>query len=63
MRISICPGRDRHAITLGITAGALFAFGWLACILPIHEALPPPQTSPQPAAQPTSALRGTEGAA
>jgi Ni/Fe-hydrogenase subunit HybB-like protein len=59
---SYIPSLGEIAITLGITAGALFAFGWLARILPIHAELPP-QTSPHPAAQPTSALRNAEGAA
>jgi Ni/Fe-hydrogenase subunit HybB-like protein len=55
------PSMGEIWITLGITAAALFAFGWLARILPIHEELPPPRTSPSPAAQPASALRGAEG--
>jgi len=59
---SYIPSLGEIGITLGITAGALFAFGWLARILPIHAELPP-QTSPHPAAQPTSALRNAEGAA
>ena len=58
---SYIPSLGEIGITLGITAAALFAFGWLARILPIHEELPPPQTSPHPAAQPASALRGAEG--
>jgi hypothetical protein len=59
---SYIPSLGEIVITLGITAGALFVFGWLARILPIHEEWPPPQTSPHPAAQPNSALRGAEGA-
>jgi Ni/Fe-hydrogenase subunit HybB-like protein len=55
------PSFGEVAITLGITASALFAFGWLARILPIHEELPPPQTAPRPATQPAQALRGAEG--
>ena len=39
------PSFGEVGITLGITAAALFAFGWLARILPIHEELPAPQTS------------------
>jgi len=57
------PSLGEVAITLAITAAALFAFGWLARILPIHEELPPPQTSPHPAAQSTSAWPGAQGAA
>jgi len=60
---SYIPSVGEIAITLGITAAALFAFGWLARILPIHEELPPPQTSPHPAAQSPSAWRGAQGAA
>ena len=56
------PSIGEVAITLGITAGTLFVFGWLVRILPIHEELPPLQTSPHPAAQPVGALRGAEGA-
>jgi len=55
------PSLGEVGITMGLTAGAIFAFGWLARILPIHEELPPPQTSPHPAAQPVGALRGGEG--
>ena len=57
---SYTPSLGEIGITLGITAGALFVFGWLARILPIHAELP--QTSPHPAAQPTSPLRSAEGA-
>jgi hypothetical protein len=61
---SYIPSLGEIGITLGITAGALFVFGWLARILPIHAELPSPQTTgPHPAAQSTSALRGTQGAA
>jgi Ni/Fe-hydrogenase subunit HybB-like protein len=55
------PAIAEVGITIGITAAAFFAFGWLARILPIHEELPPPQTRPHPAAQPAGALRGAEG--
>jgi len=55
------PSIGEIVITLGITAAALFAFGWLARILPIHEELPPPQTRPHPAAQAAGALHGAEG--
>jgi Ni/Fe-hydrogenase subunit HybB-like protein len=57
---SYVPSAGEIGITLGITAAALFAFGWLARILPIHEELPPPQTSLRPAPQP-AVLRGAEG--
>jgi Ni/Fe-hydrogenase subunit HybB-like protein len=55
------PSMGEVGITLGITAAALFAFGWLARVLPIHEELPAPETSPRPAARPAGALRGAEG--
>jgi Ni/Fe-hydrogenase subunit HybB-like protein len=58
---SYIPSLGEISITLGITAGVLFVFGWLARILPIHEELPLPQTNPHPAAQPNSALRGAGG--
>jgi hypothetical protein len=37
---SYMPSLGEIGITLGITAGALFVFGWLARILPIHAELP-----------------------
>jgi Ni/Fe-hydrogenase subunit HybB-like protein len=55
------PSLGEVGITLGITAAALFAFGWLARILPIHEELARPETRPHPAARPVSALRRAEG--
>jgi Ni/Fe-hydrogenase subunit HybB-like protein len=55
------PSLGEIGITAGITAAALFAFGWLARILPIHEELPSPETSPRHAVQPAGALRGAEG--
>jgi Ni/Fe-hydrogenase subunit HybB-like protein len=55
------PSFGEVGITLGITAAALFAFGWLARILPIHEELPAPQTSRRAAARPAGALRSAEG--
>jgi len=55
------PSIGEIGITLGITAAALFAFGWLARILPIHEEFSPPQTSPRPSAQPAGALQGAKG--
>jgi Ni/Fe-hydrogenase subunit HybB-like protein len=54
------PSLGEIGITLGITAGVLFVFGWLVRILPIHEELPL-QTRSHPATQPTSALRRAEG--
>ena len=54
------PSLGEIGVTLGITAGALFVFGALARILPIHEESAP-RTSPRPAAHPASVLRGAEG--
>jgi Ni/Fe-hydrogenase subunit HybB-like protein len=58
---SYFPSIGEVAITLGITAVAIFAFGWLARILPIHEELESPETRPHPATQPAGVLRGAEG--
>jgi len=58
---SYVPSIGEVTITLGITAAALFAFGWLVRILPIHEELPPLQTSGHPAAQRVGPLSGVEG--
>jgi Ni/Fe-hydrogenase subunit HybB-like protein len=58
---SYFPSFGEVGITLGITAAALFAFGWFARILPIHEELPPPETRPHPAAQSAGALRDAVG--
>jgi Ni/Fe-hydrogenase subunit HybB-like protein len=55
------PSFGEVGITLGITAAALFAFGWLARILPIHEELPSPETSTHSATHPAGAWRGAEG--
>jgi Ni/Fe-hydrogenase subunit HybB-like protein len=55
------PSLGEIAITLGITAAALFVFGWLARVLPIHEELPAPETARRPSAQPAGALRGAQG--
>jgi Ni/Fe-hydrogenase subunit HybB-like protein len=55
------PSMGEIAITLGITAAALFVFGWLARVLPIHEELPAPHTARRPSAQPAAVLRGAEG--
>jgi Ni/Fe-hydrogenase subunit HybB-like protein len=54
------PSLGEIGITLGITAGAVFVFGVLARILPIHEELSP-RTGPHPAAQPARALRDAQG--
>jgi hypothetical protein len=56
------PSFGEVGITLGITAAALFAFGWLARILPIHEELPAPATRRHPEAQASGVLRSAEGA-
>jgi Ni/Fe-hydrogenase subunit HybB-like protein len=55
------PSLGEVTITLGITAAAIFAFGYLARILPIHEELPAPEERPLPEAQPAGAWRA-EGA-
>ena len=55
------PSMGEIIITLGITAAALFVFGWLARVLPIHEELPPPQTSPRPSVQPAGAVHEARG--
>lgn len=56
------PSLGEVGITLGITAAALFAFGWLARILPIHEELPAPEIRPRSAARPAGAWSGAQGA-
>ena len=56
------PSLGEVGITLGITTAAIFAFGVLARILPIHEELPPPQTSAEPANHRAGAWRRAEGA-
>jgi Ni/Fe-hydrogenase subunit HybB-like protein len=55
------PSFGEVIITLGITAAALFVFGWLIRILPIHEEMPAPQTTRRLAAQPAAALHGAQG--
>ena len=55
------PSLGEVTITLGITAAAIFAFGYLARVLPIHEELPAAGTKPHPAAQPAGAWRSAEG--
>ena len=58
---SYVPSLGEVGITLGITAAALFAFGWLARILPIHEEMPAPETIPHAATHPAGVLRGAQG--
>lgn len=55
------PSLGEVTITLGITAAAIFAFGWLARILPIHEELPAPETRPLPESRAAGVWRGAEG--
>jgi Ni/Fe-hydrogenase subunit HybB-like protein len=55
------PSLGEIGITLGITAGAVFAFGILARILPIHEELPSSPASPHHAAAPAGAWHGAKG--
>ena len=52
------PSLGEVGITLGITAGAVFVFGVLARILPIHEELEHLWTSRHPTAVPDGALHG-----
>jgi Ni/Fe-hydrogenase subunit HybB-like protein len=58
---SYFPSIGEVAITLAITAAALFVFGWLVRILPIHEELPAPETRLHAERQPAGVLRGAEG--
>jgi Ni/Fe-hydrogenase subunit HybB-like protein len=55
------PSLGEVGITLAITAGAMFVFGVLARILPIHEELTPAPASPRRAVAPSGALRGARG--
>jgi Ni/Fe-hydrogenase subunit HybB-like protein len=55
------PSLGEIGITLGITAGAIFVFGVLARILPIHEELSPARASERRAAAPAGALHRAEG--
>ncbi len=55
------PSLGEVGITLGITAAAIFAFGVLARVLPIHEELPSPQPSAHPEARPAAGWRRAEG--
>jgi Ni/Fe-hydrogenase subunit HybB-like protein len=56
------PSLSEVGITLGITAAAIFVFGVLARILPIHEELPAPQPSVEPAGRPAGAWPRAHGA-
>jgi Ni/Fe-hydrogenase subunit HybB-like protein len=55
------PSLGEIGITLGITAGAIFVFGVLARILPIHEELTRSAAGPRRAVVPAGALRGARG--
>jgi len=55
------PSLGEIGITLGITAGAIFVFGLLARILPIHEELAPAAETQRHAAAPAGALRRAPG--
>ena len=55
------PSLGEIGITLGITAGAIFVFGLLARILPIHEELSPAAETQRHAAAPAGALRRAPG--
>jgi Ni/Fe-hydrogenase subunit HybB-like protein len=55
------PSLGEVTITLGITAAAIFAFGYFARILPIHEELPAPESRPVPATRTAGALHTAEG--
>jgi Ni/Fe-hydrogenase subunit HybB-like protein len=54
------PSLGEIGITLGITAGAVFAFGVLARILPIHEEASSPRESRHRATAPGVAVHGAE---
>jgi Ni/Fe-hydrogenase subunit HybB-like protein len=55
------PSLGEIGITLGITAGAMFVFGVLVRILPIHEERSPAPASPRRAVAAAAALRGARG--
>src|SRR5262245_56976361 len=56
------PSFGEIGITLGIAAGAVFVFGVLARILPIHEEMPRTRSAPAPhAAAPAAAWRNARG--
>jgi Ni/Fe-hydrogenase subunit HybB-like protein len=54
------PSLGEIGITLGITAGAVFAFGVLARILPIHEEVHPSPTTERRATAPADGWRGAK---
>ena len=58
---SYIPSLGEVGITLGITAGAVFAFGVLARILPIHEELSPARTDPHTLTAPVIASHSAAG--
>jgi Ni/Fe-hydrogenase subunit HybB-like protein len=55
------PSLGEITITLGITAAAIFAFGYFARILPIHEELPAPENRHLSVGRTAGALRVAEG--
>jgi Ni/Fe-hydrogenase subunit HybB-like protein len=55
------PSLGEIGITLGITAGAIFVFGVLVRILPIHEERSPARAGERRAAAPAGALHRAEG--
>jgi Ni/Fe-hydrogenase subunit HybB-like protein len=59
---SYVPSLGEVGITLGITAGAVFAFGVLARILPIHEELMPSRADHRRVAAPARMVPGAHGA-
>jgi Ni/Fe-hydrogenase subunit HybB-like protein len=54
------PSLGEIGITLGITAGAVFVFGVLARLLPIHEELTSSRASQRHGAAPAGAVYGAE---
>src|SRR5262249_27570095 len=56
------PSFGEIGITLGIAAGAVFVFGVLAGVLPIHHEVPRAPAAPAPqAAGPAATWRGARG--
>jgi Ni/Fe-hydrogenase subunit HybB-like protein len=55
------PSFGEVAITLGITAGAIFVFGLLVRILPIHEEFSPLPANEHHAAVPAASWQGAKG--
>jgi formate dehydrogenase iron-sulfur subunit len=56
------PALAEVGITLGITAGAVFIYGVLIRLLPIHEELEEPTPHARPAAAPAGAVGGARPA-